>query len=171
MKNLKIKILGIKEGITKDEFVVSSEKLFDEKNEFFGEIDISLVLKYNNGKYNISGTCEADALLKCDISGEDFEQEIVADFQIMFKIDGPDVKLFDEQLYNDDILELKENFLFFDNLIKEELLLAIPLKKISPKYQDKEFKDVFPEYSKNNNEDKGDDAKSPWNELKKIRFN
>lgn len=171
MKNLKIKILGIKDGITEDEFVIASNKLFDTENEFFGEIDISIVLKYNNGKYQLSGTCEAVALLRCDVSGEDFEQEIEADFDIMFRIDGPEVKLFDEDLYNEDILTLKENYLFFDDLISEELQLAIPLKKVSPKYQDKEFTEIFPEYSENNTSQTQDDVKSPWNELKKIKFN
>ena len=164
----KIRVIGLEEGkhileIQADEFSALSGDYVFENTKFTGEMLV------HTNKINIKGYISANVELLCDRSGKEFTERVERDIDLVFKFNLKGIELLDDDI-DDSLYKLEGNKLNLNDLMYEELILAIPLKKIAPEYRDIEFDKLFPKYSaKEVKEEKKEN--SAWNELKKLNFN
>jgi len=139
-------------------------------SEFYDKVCVTGKIVTHQDRYILSGNATGTARLECDLSLEEYEQEIRASFEI-------DV-IIGEKSKNDeepDVIYILEDETEIDisDSISEALSLALPMKRISPKYVGKELEDLHPGMtSKKINigkEDKAHDDR--WAVLKKIKLN
>ena len=162
-----LRILGFDEG--KHPFEIESDKvIFGESEYEFKNVVLKGELEIFKTKFEIKANLSANVDLVCDRSGKIFNQPINKNIDLLFKFNQKGVELLDDDIESD-LYKLVGNKLDISKLVLEELLLEIPLKKISPDFQDIEFEKLYPKYSEDYTK-KSDSEESPWNELKKINF-
>lgn len=163
-----LRVIGLEEG--KHPFEVVLEKGFSDNKEFeFKDIVLKGEINVLVNKVGIKGSLKASVDLICDRSGKEFTHDISKEVDLLFKFTQKGIELMDDDI-DAELYKLNGNKLNITKLILEELFLEIPLKKISPEYQDIDFEKLFPKYS-DDNKTKKDSEGSPWNELKKLNFN
>lgn len=161
-----LRIIGLEEG--KHPFEIVSEEEYANGNEFkFKNIVLSGEVVIFSHKFEIKAKVSASIDLICDRSGKEFTQELSKDLDLVFKFSLKEIELLDDDIEKD-LYKLVGNKVDLTKLIIEELILEIPLKKISPEYQGIEFENLYPKYAEEKNVDS---KESPWNELKKLNFN
>lgn len=166
---IKIRVIGLEDG--NHAFDIHTEKLRMSGNDYeFKNISIVGELIIHGTKVNLKGNLEASVDLNCDRSGKDFTENIKKEVDFIFKFNAKGIEILDDDIDNS-LFRLEGNLLNINDLIYEELLLTIPLKKIAPEYRDVEFENLFPDFiDKNTGKDEKKDT-STWNELKKLNFN
>lgn len=131
------------------------------------EVEVTLDKRetFIDARFEITGA----ARLVCDRSLDPFQHPITVDKHIVFKFGNADEELSDEiiMIHRDaDSLELGQ-------YIYEFVALAVPIKKLHPRYQGEpddgaEGKIIYS--SSDSPEDKGDDNIDPrWEQLKKLK--
>lgn len=93
----------------------------------------------------------ATAHLECDLSLEEFDEEIVTQFEILFIADTelrllagisgdePYITDRDERIIRSDSVEID-----LTEDVREELCTSLPLKRVAPQYRGKDISDIFP---------------------------
>lgn len=166
---MKIRIIGLEEG--NHPFDIREENLRMSGNDYiFDNVSLLGELIIHTNKVNLKGSLEANVELNCDRSGKDFTEKIKKEVDYVFKFNTKGIEILDDDIDNS-LFKLEGNQLIISDLIYEELLLSIPLKKIAPEYRDVDFDKLFPDFTAKI--EKKDDKKdaSTWNELKKLNFN
>ncbi len=180
---LKIRIHGVSDGKHKISLSSYAENIPDMFPEFFGEILVEGELTKSARRYKFSGTANCKANLICDISATDYTEEITTKIVLALVVDST---LYFEQKKNiidyDLEIGLHEDDIFFDisEIVKDELAVSLPMRRISPKYKNRSFSDLYPEYTStattitNNNNHNHNNNKSNtderWNVLKNIKI-
>ena len=167
---IRLKVIGLKEGEHPIEIFVETGSMEGLKEEFKSEISILGTLTVYKNKVKIDARVECDADLICDRSGEIFTERLGSDFKFYMELTSHGVRIMEDEFINEDLFNLEGDKIEFADFIKEELALAIPMKKVSPKFRDKDLEDLYPEYSAEMN-DSGEEKKSPFEKLKKLNFN
>lgn len=139
--------------------------------EFYGSVVVKGELQKLANKYFFTGTAVCSARLLCDVSGEEYTEEVKVDLHLhyiantdmyLLKRDDPD----QEQPYyiRDDDKEIS-----IAEEVRQELAVQLPMKRVAPAYRDKDFHDIHPSTSADSSptEDGGDER---WAKLKDIRF-
>ena len=168
-KMFKIRVIGLEEGkhnlnIQVDKFsALSSDYVFN-NTKFLGELNV------HTNKINIKGIISADVELVCDRSGREFTESVEREIDLLFKFNVKGIELLDDDI-DDSFYKLEGNLLNLNDLMYEELILALPFKKIAPEYRDVEFDKLFPKYSASDEKIEEQKDSSAWNELKKLNFN
>lgn len=172
-KNLKtmfeLRVIGLEEG--KHPFEIVVEKVFSSNKEYeFKNVVLQGEVDVLTNKFGIKAKLSASVDLICDRSGNEFTQELSKDLDLVFKFTAKGVELMDDDI-DSELYKLNGNKINISDLLIEELFLLVPLKKISPDYQDIEFEKLFPKYADDEQNEKKDSEGSPWNALKKLNFN
>ncbi|MGQ9818618.1 MAG: YceD family protein [Candidatus Kapaibacteriales bacterium] len=180
---LKILIKGIKDGeydINISSPVEEIEGIFP---EFFGNVNFMGKLRIIGKRFTVVGKAICNAHLVCDISMEDYTEQIEVEIKSSF--------LANNELYysmagiSEELRETEEHIIHEDDKyidltddVRQELALGLPMKRIAPKYRDKSFDDIYPQYSANkfietkqNKKRKREDIDERWSALKKLKFN
>ncbi len=139
-------IQGLQDGthsVSLQEEVSAVEDLFP---EYFGTISIEGTLKKLGNRYTISLVCSATADLVCDRSGEQFSETIEAPIAATFIADSTMLRSKSEEISTDSSIVIRDEDKVIDitQLIRDEMGVALPLKRVSPKYQEKEFEELYP---------------------------
>jgi uncharacterized metal-binding protein YceD (DUF177 family) len=162
---IKLRVIGIEKGEYQQEWLLDGTKFFEEDYEFDGEIEVNTKVHYDGLKYKLSFDFYGELESICDISGEEFLEEIEGEYEVYFKITSTGIQFVNQE--DENLFELDDNIIEIDDLVRQEMILAIPLKRISPKYKDKEFSDLHPELTKD--EQKADNP--AFSKLKNLNFN
>jgi uncharacterized metal-binding protein YceD (DUF177 family) len=149
---MKIRIHGIQDGkhqIELKENVKNIPYLFP---EFIDEVQVSGFLTKSKNRFNFTGIVKCNAKLICDISLEEFIEEILANIHINFIAN---TQLFYFQRNNTKEIEeiaILEDDEYFDisDEVKDILAVNIPMKLISPKHKGKTFAEIYPQFAKEN---------------------
>lgn len=136
----------------------------DLSKEFNGEVKIIGNLKVLEDKYLFEGEAEAVADLVCDLSLDDFQEKITAPLKIKILKGAEDEEANDD---NTIYLGIEEKKADVTEIILEELLVNLPMKKIAPKYRGKDLKDIYPDLESK----KEQETDSTWEKLKKLKLN
>ena len=115
--------------------------------EFFGEIKIEGLLRKYGKRFAFTGTAECKAKLICDLSLEEYEELITSELEISFMADSrlfmmrneEDAAEADEKIVHED-----DEFFDVSELVREQLALKLPMKRIAPKYREKDIKGNLP---------------------------
>ena len=175
LRNYDIAFSGLKNGKHEFHFEIGKEffQLFDTEQEFSKPQITAAVLMDKHSTFleffiNISGNVE----LVCDISNQDFSHSIENEIKVLVK--------FGEE-YNDsniDVITISNKAHAFNvaQLIYEDVLLSIPMKKVSPDLSEEDLQ-ILNKFSPKdesflNQEEEGQEeieVDPRWNALKKLK--
>jgi uncharacterized metal-binding protein YceD (DUF177 family) len=173
---IKIYIQGKEDGEEQISIEVPSEQIEELSQEFFGNILVEGKLKIIGSRYAFEGRVECMAKMICDISLEEFEANISKELSLSYLADTMLYELArDNDGQND---ETGENYLHEDQkeiditeILKDELQLSLPMKRVAPGYEGKSFEEVHPEYTDAQPEE-DEEVNAAWKEkLKKLKLN
>ena len=171
---IKIDVFGLKDG----EYPINIEALArdvpDMYPEFYGRLNIIGKLRKIGKRYSFTGTTQCCAMLVCDRSLKEFSQQITADLNLSFRADNLLYKMTDRNRVNDNeeiIIHEEDKYIDISSRIREMLAVMLPMKRIAPEYAEKNFEDIFPEYSSRNKKKKKEEASDYWAPLKNIKLN
>jgi len=168
---LKISIRTLKDGDNPIELSEHSDKIDGIFSEFFGIVDFTGIVKRQSDRYIVKGKAQCQANLICDLSNEDYIELIETEINAVYVIDN---MLYDEtkdiinELHGEIYMRDDDLFIDISEEVKQELMIALPLKRIAPAYRDKKVEDLYPEYTNTSSELPED---SRWEALKKLNLN
>ena len=145
---LNIRIHGISDGTHKIELSAPSKVVPYMFPEFFGDVRVSGELTKSGRRYKFTGKATCKANLVCDISATDYVEEIQTDLMLALIID---TELYFEQKKDiidyDKEVALHEDDEYFDisELVKDELAVSLPMRRIAPEFKNKSFADLYTE--------------------------
>lgn len=165
---LLLAINGLEEGEYPFRIESPAEKIQGLPPEFHGLIKVDgTVRKYGN-HYTIDALAIAEATLICDLSLEEYIEEIQAPIHKVFMTNSHH-----QSNKNDDdsLLIIREDDKFIDltDEVQQEIAVHLPMKRVSPKYREKSFSELHPEHSLDGNPP-DDTPNERWAALKKISF-
>jgi uncharacterized protein len=152
--------------------------------EFVGAIHVRGDLRKIVKRYLITATASCDARLTCDVSGEEFLERIEAVLKLEYVAD---TRLFLEMLKKSDddpeppyYIRDDDTSIDLTDIVRQELIVALPLKRVAPAYRHTSFEEMFPEHAADagNAANAPDSAETPedapidprWAALKGISF-
>lgn len=171
---INIFIKGLKDGVHEVELSEPAEPIECLADEFFGEIDLEGELRVIGNRFSFTGTARCNAELVCDRTLKKFVETIEADISLSYLIATSGIDM--EEVENDEkerVIAKEDKYINITKDVCEELILNIPMKKIAPKVRDKEFEDIYPQYSaKKKRKDKDEsEIDERWKALKDIKIN
>lgn len=173
---LKIYIQGLKDG-TRDVVASSAATdIPDMAEEFFGDVEFSGRLKVLGQRYYVEGNAQCRAKFLCDISLEEFEEEISVPVKMAFHADNEMLRhgeKYEGREQRELIIAEEEKYLDLTDEIREELTVSLPMKRIAPKYRDKSIDDIYPEFTQANTseDEQNNEIDERWSPLKKLKLN
>lgn len=133
-----IYIQGFKDGEYPVEENCSAEHIEDMPEEYKGLLRVHGKLRKLLNRYIVEAVIEVTAYLQCDLSLEEYTESISTEIRATFMMGVPN-HMADEHnnvfVISDDSKEIP-----LDSVIREELVLALPLKRVAPQWRDKEWK-------------------------------
>jgi uncharacterized metal-binding protein YceD (DUF177 family) len=165
-----IDIVGLKNQEYQFEYKIEPSffQQFDESGIKKCSFDCLVVLRKTDGfieaNFNIRGYVE----LECDRSLDKFDHSIDINKRMIFKFGDEDREIDDEvEMISQDRQSLDMSHFFF-----EFISMAIPMKKLHPRYQNEEQKDEELYFSSEEEDlDNREDIDPRWEALKKLRDN
>lgn len=168
---LKVFIQGLKDGVYEVEVECPVEQIADMFPEFSGIVRAKGSMRILGKRHTINVVAECEAKLVCDISLEEYTENITATLDVAY--------IADEELFtigaDSDIAAAEERIIHPDNKyiditeeVREELCVNLPLKRIAPAYRDQDLAEIFPDLVQDNTSAPIDDR---WANLKNIKLN
>ncbi len=172
---IKVFIQGLDDGTHTIALSVDVNSIPSLSSEFFGDVILNGSFRKNGQHYVFDCKAECPVRLVCDVSLEEYEDTVGFDFRSSFV---RDTGLFFEQkereLRDNEEIAFHEDEKYIDltAFIREELLLHLPMKRVAPKYRDKSFEDIFPEFSNKKKKVQSQKAiDDRWSQLKNLKLN
>lgn len=167
---LKLSVKGLNDGNYDIDVSYPSKEAENLAEEFFGDIRVTGKLVKIKDRYNFDGMVECNAKFKCDRSLNEFTERIKCDMKWTCIRDTEQFQKDSEEGNDPGMLSIHNDSHEIDITEEtvEQLFVAIPMKKISPEFRDKDITDLYPEHSVSEEEQKVD---SRWSKLKDIKFN
>jgi uncharacterized metal-binding protein YceD (DUF177 family) len=103
------------------------------------------------------------------LSGEEFEQKIEAPIMKHFRIDSQLFNLQTEEDGDEILLRDDEDFIDITEEVRQELVIHLPMKRVSPAYADVSFETLHPGLL-TKEEEKNDGDNSPFAALKHLNI-
>lgn len=129
-------------------------------------ITVKGTLLVHNDKFMFTGTATTKANLTCDLSMEQYEELLETNLEITV-LKGVKEEYQTEEDENTIYIGEEEKKANITDIVVQELLVKIPMKKVAPKYRGKELDEIYPSL-KHKNEEKGN---SPFDVLKDLKSN
>ncbi len=177
---VEIRIVGIKDGVHDIDMEIPVSEVDGLNDEFFGNILLKGKLRKIGHRFSFTGTVSCKAQLTCDLTLNEFAEEIIAEVKASYIADNSlfymdtdeDVEINEAEEY---VIREDATHIDMTRMIAELLVVNIPMKKVSPEARGKDLKEIFPEHSgeKNENTDKTEDDEidDRWAPLKNIKIN
>ncbi len=147
-----IEISGIADGEFKSDIIDS-------------EVFIEGSLRVYNDRIILNGKAWTSAKLICDLSLEVYREKIEAEISINV-IKGMKEEYRTEVDENIIYIGEEEKNANITEIVVQELLVKVPMKKVSPKYIDKDIEEIYPEIKEIKKE-----GLSPFDILKNLKIN
>ena len=170
---LLISIKGLSDGAYPIEESVECYAIENFFEEFFCVIRVAGTLRKHGKRYIIQATASAKARLLCDISGEEYDEDVVADFSLEYVADTTIANLHYGTLDAEQPYYIREDDLQIDisDELRQELAVHLPLKRVAPQYRGKDFTEIYPDYSADAAASSTDTPIDPrWAALQSISF-
>lgn len=165
---IKISIKGMEDGNKSIVLTYPTDKLVELTEYFFDDIRVTGKLVKLKDRINFDGNVECNGKFVCDRSLKEYEEIISNDLKWTCLRDN----VADEETESSEpgVLSIGMDEMEIDitNEVVEQLLVAIPMKKIAPEFRDKEITDIYPDFTVDEDERK---VNSEWSKLKNLKFN
>ncbi|MGE5480012.1 MAG: YceD family protein [Chloroflexota bacterium] len=171
---IQIRIHGIKDGSQEIDLKAPASEIDGIFEEFFGDIEIKGVLRKIGKRYSIDATASCMARLVCDISLESYEEKIEAPIKLAYladtnlytmRMESPEAEAEAHVIHEDD------QYIDISDEVREQLAVRLPMKRISPKLRDKEFRELYPDIAAENEKAAEEMADERWKKLKNVKLN
>ena len=129
------------------------------------EVFVEGSLRVHNDKLILKGKARTIANLICDLSVEKFQEEIEAEIEIIV-MKGMKEEYRSELDENTIFIGEEEKIANITEIVLQELLVKIPMKKVAPKYRGKEIEDIYPKLKDDKKE-----GLSPFDIFKNLKNN
>jgi len=185
-----IAIQGMSDGARDVELEFPVDKIDNILPEFFGNITLKGTLRRLNDRFAFAGKASCMARFVCDRSLKEFDMLIEAEISISFlrendsdKIDMNKIgKHSDEAEFEVNIIKHDDKQIDLTEEVIQGLAVSIPMKKISPEYEDVDFNEILlgqtgRKVEENNDEgitnivEENTNIDDRWSELRKIKTN
>jgi uncharacterized metal-binding protein YceD (DUF177 family) len=127
------------------------------------------MIKKQGKRLTLNAQASCMSTLTCDLSGEDFEQKIEAPIMKYFRIDSQLFNLQTEEDGDEILLRDDEEFIDITEEVRQELVIHLPMKRVSPAYADVSFETLHPGLL-SKEEEKNDGDNSPFAALKHLNI-
>ncbi len=143
--------------------------------EYTGTIRIDGIVVRRAPKFTVIVTCEANARLVCDRSLEEYDEPIAIDLDLDFVTDS---SLASVQRKNPEALDEEEvrairdedNSIDLTEDIRQELTVALPMRRVSPAYRNKNLEEIFPTIAETDAAGPPDETPDGrWEALRKLK--
>jgi uncharacterized metal-binding protein YceD (DUF177 family) len=171
LKAYSINIVGLSNKIHHFDFEIGNDFFGHygadllQEGSFTAHVDLNKQETFIDADFTISGT----AKLICDRSLETFDYPIKTHQKMVFKFGDEDQELTDEIV----IINREAVTLELGQYMYEFIALAVPMKKLHPKFQDEDEEDDLAEgkiiYSSGEDKNDDDDIDPRWEQLKKLK--
>ncbi len=161
---LLLNVLGLSNG--KQNIEISGLADGDYKSEFIdSEVFVEGLLRVHNDRLILKGKTWTSAVFICDISLEEYREVIEADIDINI-IKGMKEEYRTEKDENTIYISEEEKSANITEIVVQELLVKVPMKKVAPKYRGKDIEEIYPEIKEIKKE-----GLSPFDILKNLKNN
>ena len=164
-----VDIVGLKNG--KHRFEIHSDVGKDyETKELVNPVSVSGQLIVHSDNIFLNGIASTDMKLKCDLSLEDYIENIKAEIKINIikRQDSMKVESNNEESDNTILISDEQQKVDISEIVAQELLVKIPMKKVAPQHRGKRIEDIHPSVNRNDDKEEG---QSPFDVLKKLNNN
>jgi uncharacterized metal-binding protein YceD (DUF177 family) len=150
---IKLYLQGIDDRENEVDLTVPVEEIEEIYPEFIGTVHISGKLRKLGKRYTMTGKVECQASLECDISLKTFIENIEADLSVSFLADSYLYNLLKEKgednySEHDEIIIPEEGkYIDLTSIVREVLVVNLPMKRVAPEYRGKDFETLYPEYT------------------------
>lgn len=143
--------------------------------EYTGIIHINGVVVRRAPKFTVIVSCEANAHLVCDRSLQEYDEPINIDLDLDFV---SDTSLASVQRQNPEALDEEEvrairdedNSIDLTEDIRQDLMVALPMRRVSPAYRDKDLEEIFPAIVEQDDASPADETPDGrWEALRKLK--
>ena len=173
---VKVFIQGLSDGEHEVDLSVPTSSIEGLNPEYTGDIAITGQLLIHHRRFALDLEVKCEAKLNCDLSLKEYNETISFEYKTSFIANGllyfeqkkRDLKSDEERAIADD-----EKYLDITDDIREELAVHLPMKRIAPEFRDKNFEDIFPQFSEKKSSKKSKDKEidDRWSALKNIKLN
>lgn len=171
---IKIDIKGLKDGLHDIEIIEPVESVANMLDEFFGDIEIKGELRIFGNYFSFHGKAICNIILVCDRTLKEFENKIEAEISVSFQANSSRIHLSEQNdVDSERMISNEDDYINITKDVCEELVLNIPMKRIAPDVENKEFGEIYPEYEvKTKRKDMDEDEiEDRWSALKNIKIN
>ena len=166
---LKISILGMEDGDNAVNVSCQSSDIPDMFPEFFGEVHLEGMLRKQGKRLILNAKASCMSKLLCDVSGEEFEQNIEAPITQYLRLDTQLHDLHEDGDGDEILLRDDEEYIDITEEVRQELAIHLPMKRIAPGFEDKTFEELHPDLLKKE-EEQTDGETSPFAALKHLNI-
>lgn len=170
LRNYDISFSGITNG--KHDYIFEIDEaffqLFTAEKEFTNpRIQAEIILEKHTAFLEFKISTKGQITLSCDISGKEFDHYIENEISVLVKF-GDD---YDDS--QDDVITIPANEHSFNvaHLIFEDIMLSVPMKKISPEISEEDLALLQKYETKTENQSKITEVDPRWEILKKLKDN
>ena len=170
LKNYNVSFSGLKNGKHNFQFEIDQEffQLFETEQEFANPKLVADVMLDKHSTFlefniKITGTVE----LICDVSNENFDHPLENEVKVLVKF-GEEYDDSDEEVIT---IPTNDHSFNIAQLVYENVVLAIPMKKISPNLSDEDL-EILNRYSPKNVEESQEpkqESDPRWEALKRLK--
>jgi len=165
---LKVSILGMEDGDHVIHASCPAESIPEMFPEFTGEVVFDGMVQKQGKRLIVNAHATCNAVLTCDVSGEDFEMLIEAPINKHFRLDTQLFNLQTEDDGDEILLSEDEEYIDITEEVRQELAIHLPMKRVSPNYVNVQFETLHPELLTKQSENTGGD--SPFAALKHLNI-
>jgi uncharacterized metal-binding protein YceD (DUF177 family) len=164
---IKISVKGMEDGNKSIVLTYPTEKLTDLTEYFFDDIRITGKLVKLKDRINFDGSVECEGKFICDRSLKEYDEIISNDLKwtCIMKTAG------DEETQSSEpgmlSIGIDETEIDITGEVIEQLLVAIPMKKIAPEFRDKDITEIYPDFTIDEDERK---VNTEWSKLKNLNL-
>ncbi|HAC16852.1 MAG TPA: DUF177 domain-containing protein [Bacteroidetes bacterium] len=159
---LTFKINEIPKGKSTDKFEINERDL-DLRGLEFRALTLNMEFEKREFTLLVTFHFDAEVQLICDRSLDEYWQPLTGSYSILFKVDAQEESEDDQMSVRR--LDISGNIINIENEVRDTILLAVPLKKIHPRYFDKNGELIELELPK----EASDEIDPRWEALKNLK--
>jgi len=165
-------IQGLKDGEHGIDMQVPVEDVPDMFEEYFGIINLKGSLRRIGNRFTLFAEADCDAKMICDISLEEFTETINVEVNLSFMLDEKRESGRNKEKQSEGIkISSDGKYADIADEIREVFAVSLPMKRVAPRYREKDFKEIFPEYDADTNDSDKGTIDDRWEPLRKIISN
>lgn len=168
-----VHIQGLQDGQVPIDITVPASSINAHAPEFVNDIRVHGTMTKVGRRYAVAAHVDATARLICDRSLEPFDEPIAVRIDLDFEVDTQRAmgRTSDDPWDDDDIIPIREDDKEIDltDQVRQELVVHLPMRRVAPKYRDKDIEDIYPELADRTSDDDVAPPDDTWAALRNLK--